>query len=129
MKDINRRTEPRTVALRLWSGMQPEKCVGSPSPSSSTPKKKNWWSLPLSIRSYKLLGFDTRLFFRSGSNGRKRGLAGTSGSRMDGTAAVSTAAMKSASGPHEKWSGRRHSHNSSIPANMFRTHESSFPRY
>ncbi len=97
MNDINRRTEPKTVALRL--------CMEC--------NQRAVWVLffqhvvvflPLSIRSYKILGFDTSLFFLPsavpGSNGRKQGLAGGSGSRMDGTTVVSVVAMKSASGPH-----------------------------
>lgn len=79
MKDINRRSEPKTVALRLRMECN-QRTVWALS-LFFFPQMR-WSFLPLSIRSYKMLGFDTTLFFLPSaaprSNGRKQGLAGGS---------------------------------------------------
>lgn len=128
VNDINRRTEPKTVAFESLYGKLPKSCVGSLSFFQHVVV-----FLPLSIPSYRMLGFDTSPFFPSsavpGSNGRKQGLAGGLGSRMDGTTVVSVVAMKSASGPYKNSTRHMHSHNSYIPANMFRALEKCCPRF
>lgn len=63
------------------------------------------WSGSFGLRQSSPAGFAAGLFFPFTSavhrtNGRKWGLAGELGSRMDGTTAASLVVMKSASGPH-----------------------------